>query len=427
MLRWGSPREVPSRDSITTPFEMPGYAHIELKQRIENEGCGCSRAVFIAEKAVDRLGRARLAGAPSCSPSMRWEVSEVKRLLRLRVAVFLILLPALLLSACSKKPSGDDDSPKTIVAKATSVQMPNQTCGYLLEQLEKVTEEKVPGKIDIQIFPSAQLYTQQEEIQALQRGEIQFAAVIGTGSLPLVSEAYNAMELPGLFPSHEVFLEVMQGPVGQELFKEFEAKNIKLLGFVGAGALQVSNLKNIEVKLPKDLKGLKIRPAGKTYATLLEQWGALSFNVPSEEQYAALQQRAMDGVMMACQILEQRKLYENLTNTTDLGSDFITRISAMLVNKSFWDSLPSDVQKAIQEAVDQGMQHQEQLQAKLDQEAYDNSAKAGVKVYTPTAEEMEVWLSTAQEAWPELIKSLKIPQEWVDKLSNAVDEAKASK
>jgi C4-dicarboxylate-binding protein DctP len=308
-----------------------------------------------------------------------------------------------------------------MVIKATSVQMPTQNIGEALMILKANIEAKLPGQVEVKAYPSAQLYTQTEEIAALSRGEIQMAAVIGTGSMPIISPVFQVIELPGLFPSKEVFLKVIHGPTGQELWAEAEKKNIKVVSVWDAGKTEISNRKGIEIKFPKDAVNLKIRAAGKTYAGLLEAWGAMSVNIASQEQYSALQQGVMDGIFTAVRIIHERKLYEHLTNLTDLGY-LVTRGTAILANNKWWNSLQPEMRNAIAKAAQEAAATQNAVVDRDDAAAFKAIAGAGVKVYRIPPADFKIWQEPARKVWPKL--SAKIGQAWVDKLKRAVDEAK---
>ncbi|MFB3885859.1 MAG: TRAP transporter substrate-binding protein [Thermodesulfobacteriota bacterium] len=308
-----------------------------------------------------------------------------------------------------------------IVIKGTSVQMPNQSMGEALLEAKKRIEARLPGQVEMKAYPSAQLYTQTEEITALSRGEIQMASVIGTGSLPVVSPVFQLIELPGLFPNRDVFRKALQGPVGKELWGEAEKKNIKVLSFWNAGKTQISNRKRVEIKLPKDAAGLKIRPAGKTYAAILESWGAMSVNVASEEQYSALQQGVIDGMLTATRIIHERKLYENLTNLTDLEY-LVLRANALLVNKKWWDALPADVQKVISAVGAEVAELMIDVVNRDEVEAATAIAASGTKVYQIPEKDYRIWQESARKVWPKLIG--KGGQTWVDKLAQAADKTR---
>ena len=308
-----------------------------------------------------------------------------------------------------------------IIIKGTSIQMPNQNVGEGLIKFKDIIEKNLSGRVEVKAYPSAQLYNQAEEIAALSRGDIQVAAVIGTGSMPIISPVFQVVELPGLFPSKDVFANAIRGPVGQELWAETEKKNIKVLAVWDAGKTQISNRKKIEIKFPTDAARLKIRPAGKTYANLLELWGALSVNVASEEQYSALQQGVMDGIMTAVRIIQERKLYEHLTNLTDLGY-LVTRISAILASRKWWNGLPQDIQQAVLKTAQEAAQGQSDVVDSDDEAAFKEIEKGGVKIYRIPPKDFKVWQESARKVWPKMTQ--RIDQKWVDKFTKVAEAGK---
>src|SRR5690242_13193074 len=72
--------------------------------------------------------------------------------------------------------------------KITTVQLKQQQMGVGIDRFAKYANEALPGKVTVRTYPAAQLYTGQEEIQALIKGEIEMSYVIAS-SLDLVDPA----------------------------------------------------------------------------------------------------------------------------------------------------------------------------------------------------------------------------------------------
>ncbi|MEO0249480.1 MAG: hypothetical protein ABIN58_08060, partial [candidate division WOR-3 bacterium] len=69
-----------------------------------------------------------------------------------------------------------------IELKITTVQMKHQQMGVGIERLAKyiAADARLKDKVRVRTYPAAQLYTGQEETQALIKGEIQMAYVIAS-------------------------------------------------------------------------------------------------------------------------------------------------------------------------------------------------------------------------------------------------------
>jgi TRAP-type C4-dicarboxylate transport system substrate-binding protein len=114
---------------------------------------------------------------------------DMERFLRLSLvlAISLTLLLALNLS--------EPLAAKKITIKFTTVQMPKQQMGKAALQLGKAVNSQLGDKVQMKVFTSAQLYRGKEEIEALMRGEIQMAFVIGS-RLEGIDPALQCFKLP---------------------------------------------------------------------------------------------------------------------------------------------------------------------------------------------------------------------------------------
>jgi TRAP-type transport system periplasmic protein len=66
------------------------------------------------------------------------------------------------------------------------------------------------------------------------------------------------LDIPFLFRDKAHARAVLDGPIGQEMLKEFESKGIKALAWGENGVRHMTNSKRA-VNAPDDLKGLKMR------------------------------------------------------------------------------------------------------------------------------------------------------------------------
>src|SRR5690606_20085608 len=74
-------------------------------------------------------------------------------------------------------------------------------------------------------------------------------------------KALNLFSLPFLFPDYAAVDAVVQGQVGQEIFKTIDKAGVLPLAWGENGYREISNSKHV-ISKPEDLKGLKIRGVG---------------------------------------------------------------------------------------------------------------------------------------------------------------------
>ena len=229
-----------------------------------------------------------------------------------------------------------------IELKITTIQLRQQQMGEAIDRLAKYinADPKLKDKVRVRTYPAAQLYTGQEETQAVIKGELQMAFVIGS-QLELVDQSLELVKLPFLFPNVEASYKVLEGPVGKKLFAKLDQKGLAVLGMVSSGDVLISNSKH-PIKSVEDFKGLKMRSFGRMGAATLKTLGAMAIVTASEETYTALQQGVLDGSTVPAVVFLARKYYDVQKYVTGAGMMNATHCF-IITNKKWWEQLPADL------------------------------------------------------------------------------------
>jgi C4-dicarboxylate-binding protein DctP len=238
--------------------------------------------------------------------------------------------------------TGADVKAAAVDIKITTVQLKYQQMGEAIERLAKyiAADPNLKGKVRVRTYPAAQLYTGQEEIQAVIKGEIQMAFVIGSALEP-IDPSLELVKLPFLFPDVEASYRVLEGSVGKKLFSKLNAKGINIPISVSSGDVVISNNRR-PIKTVEDFKGLKMRSFGRMGAATLSALGAIGIVTASEETYSALQQGVIEGCTVPNIVFLARKYYDVQKYVTGAGMMNATH-AFLVVNKAWWEKLPSDV------------------------------------------------------------------------------------
>jgi len=304
---------------------------------------------------------------------------------------FLVLIAALLLFNMTNALAA-----KKIIIKLTTIQMPKQQMGKACLKLAKIVNSRLGDKVQVAVFPSAQLYRGNEEIEALSRGEIQMSFVIGS-KLELLDPSFQAFKLPFLFPDVETGYRVIDGPIGQELFSKLPSKNLQFLGLVNAGNVVLSNSKH-PLLMPEDFKGLKMRSFGRMGKDTLAALGAQAVVTASSETFSALQQGVIDGLATPNSVYLKRKYNTIQKYVTDGGMINFTNV-VILANYNFWKGLPDDVRTELKQILDKlVIEMREEMKAN-NEKIFDKIKATGNKVYRLTPEQVAAWKKALQKVY----------------------------
>src|SRR6185369_14259785 len=181
-------------------------------------------------------------------------------------------------------------------------------------------------------------------------------------------------DLPYMFDNFEELHKVTEGPVGTALFKKLESKGLIGLAYWDNGLKVMSANKSIRV--PADYKGLKMRiQSSKVLGDQMKALGAIPQVMAFSEVYQALQTGVVDGTENTPSNLYTQKMHEvqkfvALTNHGYIGY-------AVIANKKFWDGLPADVRKILDEAMRDATKFANDQAAKDNNDALEAIKKSG--------------------------------------------------
>ncbi len=258
------------------------------------------------------------------------------------------------------------------------------------EEVEKASE----GKVEVQIYDSAQLYKDKEVPQAVGSGAIEMGVASLTrfvGDVPAVDIFY----LPFVFNTEELVRKAVApgSPVRAPLDAAILETGSRVLWWQAyGGAILLS--KGAPVKTPADMKNKKVRVFGKTLGAFTEAAGGSPTLISGSEQYLAYQRGTVDIGMTGVSGVKSRKLWEvmdHITVTNHADIEFI-----VLVNEKFWQGLDEGTRKIISDAALKAEMAVRDEMTKIEEGAYAAAKENGMTVYTPTAEEIAEWRKTAQ-------------------------------
>ncbi len=273
------------------------------------------------------------------------------------------------------------------------------------KNLEKATN----GKVKMVTYPAGVMGGAREAYQQVVTDVVdiswQFVGVYES-TMPLV----GVMMLPMVQPSVPGNAKIASRMLWDLYLKYPEMQkhfaDVKVL-FLHAGGPSILMTAKKKIMVKDDFKGLKIRSAGGTGAEWLTKMGASPSAITMPELYGALQTGVVQGALAAWDAATGFKLEEVQKYYVDEGISGTAFF--MIMNKQKWESLPPDIQKAIDSV--SGYAGAEYIgQVNDDSEAASRkviSAKAGNEVYKIAPEELAKWKAVADEINKKWISDMK--------------------
>jgi len=276
-----------------------------------------------------------------------------------------------------------------IVIKFSHVVAIDTPKGKSADYFKKLAEERTKGKVKVEVYANSSLYKDKEEMEALQLGAVQMLAPSLAKFGPLGVKEFEVFDFPYLFDSTKELHKVTQGPVGQSLLKKLESKGIIGLAFWDNGFKVMSA--NKPLKTPADFKGLKMRiQSSKVLDQQMRDLGAIPQVMAFSEVYQALQTGVVDGTENPASNLYTQKMHEVQKYVTVSDHGYLGY--AVIVNKKFWEGLPSDVRAQLESAMKDTTTYANDIAKKENDDALEAVRKSGKsQVYALTADEKRAW------------------------------------
>jgi C4-dicarboxylate-binding protein DctP len=297
---------------------------------------------------------------------------------RIFVAAFLVALP--IANAFAQSP---------IVIKFSHVVAENTPKGKGALKFKELAEARTKGKVKVEVYPNSTLYKDGEEMNALQLGSVQMLAPSTAKFGPLGVREFEVLDLPYLFDSYDELHKVTRGPIGKALFDKLESKGIHGLAYWDNGFMDMSA--NKALRMPEDFRGLKMRiQSSKVLDAQMRALGAVPQVMAFSEVYQALQTGVVDGTENPPSNLYTQKMYEvqkflTLSNHHYLGY-------AVIVNKKFWDGLPPDIRKTLDQAMADATVFADDIAKSENEAALEAVKKSGrTEIITLTPEQKRAW------------------------------------
>ena len=258
---------------------------------------------------------------------------------RIFCVLFVVLVSSGLLFAAGQEEEGAKS--QLIYAHMNA---PGSVAGLQAAHFAELVKEKTGGSVIINVYPSSQLGTLQEQAEMVSNGSVAFHhnTMAGIGSL---YPDYAVLDTPYLYKDADHLMRVadVNSPVMQKLNNELIAKrDVRNLYNFFFGTRHLTA--NKAIRTPVDLKGMKIRAIPfPIYMAAVDGMGAIATPIDFAELPTALATGVADGQENPPDTIYSTKFYDVQSHIMlkwhILGAEIV------VVNETVWQSF-SDAQRA---------------------------------------------------------------------------------
>lgn len=290
-----------------------------------------------------------------------------------------------------------------IVIKFPHDLAPTTPKGLGAERFKKLAEERLPGRVRVEVYPSGSLMDDQTSLEALAFGEIQMIA-ISLSKLDRLTKRFQIFDLPFLFADMQHVEAFQASAAGKKLLSELDGKGIHGLAYWHNGTKELTAHKPLRV--PADAKGLKFRIQDSD--VLLAQIRAIGGNaqkMPYGEVYQALQLGAIDAQENSWSNIHASKFYEVQEYVTESDHGYIGYLVA--VNPDAWRKLPADVRAGLEGAMADATQYVNSTARTVNDEARTAVLASGrMKLVELDDAQRAQWRAAMRPVWDQFSKDI---------------------
>jgi len=250
--------------------------------------------------------------------------------------------------------------------------------------------------LNIQVYPGASLFKPNDQWNAMVNGQLDitlFPLDYASGKVP----AFSATLMPGLIRSQERAKRINNSQFMKDIRAEIEKHGVMVLSdawFAGGMASKSKCLVH-----PNDLKGLKFRAAGPTFASMWESAGASIVSPPSNEIYNAFQSGVIGATDTSLGTFQSMRLYEVTDCLTAPGNNALWFMyEPVLMSKKSFAKLNKKQQDAVVAAGKKAQTYYEGKADAVNKAAIKAFEDHKVKVVELSDADYQAWLAVAKKS-----------------------------
>jgi C4-dicarboxylate-binding protein DctP len=268
--------------------------------------------------------------------------------------------------------------------------------GQAALKFKELVEKKLPGKVEVQVFPNSQLFGDGKEMEALLLGDVQIIAP-SLAKFGKYTPKLQIFDLPFLFNDMAAVDRFQASKDGQALLNSMSKKGITGLGYLHNGMKQLSA--NKPLGMPEDAKGLKFRiQASDVLEAQFKAVGGNPQKLAFAEVYQALQTGVVDGTENPWSNIYSKKFHEVQQYIMESNHGVLDYM--VIANTKWWEGLPADIRKVLNEAMVESIKFGNEVSATEDANfrakvIADNKAK----VLPMSKEHLAAWRTAMQPVW----------------------------
>lgn len=244
------------------------------------------------------------------------------------------------------------------------------------QEFARRANERLEGQARVEVYGSSQLGNDNEMLQKLRLGTIEFS--LPSTIMSTVADEFGLFEMPYIVQDREHMKRIEEEVFWDVLAPAAEARGYKILAVWENGFRQVTN--NLRpINTPEDLQGIKLRtPRGAWRVKMFQTYGANPSPMAFSEVFTALQTGTMDGQENPYAQIYSARLHE-VQDYLSITNHVYTP-AYVTVGAAHWERLPEDVRTVLEETAREVQAFVYEEAARLDSELLEQIRESGTAI-----------------------------------------------
>ena len=275
------------------------------------------------------------------------------------------------------------------------------------EEFARLVNERTGGRIQIEVYPGAQLGDEKTAIEQVQIGALAFTRV-SSAPMAQFSKQLGVFSLPYIFDSKDHMWAFLNGADGRKMLDALASSGFIGLAYYDGGARSFYSSKPIT--RVEDLKGLKFRVIQNEWSVkMVNAFGANATPMAYGQVFSAIQTGVIDGAENNAPSYLTASHFQVAKNYLLDGHQRIPEV--LVMSKTVFETLTKEDQALLKKAADDSVKKQRDLWDAFEGEALAKVKAAGsvvteVKDPTPYQKAMKSVIDEAMPQFGDVLKAI---------------------
>ncbi|MDE0308174.1 MAG: DctP family TRAP transporter solute-binding subunit [Albidovulum sp.] len=267
--------------------------------------------------------------------------------------------------------------------------------GIAATLLQQRINDEMDGKACMEVFANSSLYNDDQALEAMLQGDLQFAAP-SLSKFEKFTKQFRIFDLPFMFPNIEAVDAFQASEAGQAMKETMRRRGLHGLEFWHNGMKQFSA--NRPLLLPEDASGLKFRvQRSDVLVAQIEALDASPQPMAFSEVYGALQTGTVDGQENTWSNIYGRKFFEIQDGISETNHGIIDYL--VVTSVDWWEALPDDVRSQVAQILREVTEARNGEAYSVNQDARQAIIDAGGVVRQLTDDQRAAWVEAMKPVW----------------------------